>query len=70
MSKVDDLTRLKHIRDAAQEALSFTNNRTRNDLDTDRMLSLALVRLVEINGLLSFTHLHQQKFFYLALPST
>ncbi|MBW4505501.1 MAG: DUF86 domain-containing protein [Scytonematopsis contorta HA4267-MV1] len=50
MSKVDDLTRLKHIRDAAQEALSFTNNRTRNDLDTDRMLSLALVRLVEIIG--------------------
>ncbi len=50
MSKIDDLTRLKHIRDAAQEALSFTMNRTRNDLDTDRMLSLALVRLVEIIG--------------------
>lgn len=50
MSKVDDLTRLKHIRDAAQEALSFTKNRTRDDLDTDRMLSLALVRLVEIIG--------------------
>jgi hypothetical protein len=33
MSKVDDLTRLKHIRDAAKEALSFVTNRTREDLD-------------------------------------
>jgi uncharacterized protein with HEPN domain len=50
MSKIDDLTRLKHIRDAAKEALSFVNNRTREDLDRDRMLSLALVRLIEIIG--------------------
>ena len=50
MSKVDDLTRLKHIRDSAKEALFFVNNRTREDLDNDRMLSLALVRLVEIMG--------------------
>ncbi|WP_414625153.1 DUF86 domain-containing protein [Calothrix sp. CCY 0018] len=50
MSKIDDLTRLKHIRDAAKEALSFTKNRTREDLDSDRMLSLALVRLIEIIG--------------------
>jgi len=50
MSKIDDLTRLKHIRDSAKEALSFVNNRTRQDLDDDRMLSLALVRLIEIMG--------------------
>jgi uncharacterized protein with HEPN domain len=50
MSKIDDLTRLKHIRDSAEEALSFVNNRTREDLDRDRMLSLALVRLIEIMG--------------------
>ena len=50
MSKIDDLTRLKHIRDSAQEALFFVNNRTREDLDRDRMLSLALVRLIEIMG--------------------
>jgi hypothetical protein len=37
MSKIDDLTRLKHIRDSAAEALSFVNNRTREDLDHDRM---------------------------------
>jgi uncharacterized protein with HEPN domain len=50
MSKIDDLTRLKHIRDSAKEALSFVNDRTREDLDRDRMLSLALVRLIEIMG--------------------
>lgn len=50
MSKIDDLTRLKHIRDSAAGALSFVNNRTREDLDHDRMLSLALVRLIEIMG--------------------
>ncbi|MDJ0661163.1 MAG: DUF86 domain-containing protein [Crocosphaera sp.] len=50
MSKIDDLTRLKHIRDATKEALSFISNCTREDLDNDRMLSLALVRLIEIIG--------------------
>lgn len=50
MSKIDNLTRLKHIRDSAKEALSFVNNRARQDLDDDRMLSLALVRLIEIMG--------------------
>jgi uncharacterized protein with HEPN domain len=50
MSKIDDLTRLKHIRDAAEEALFFVKNRTKEDLDNDRMLSLALVRLIEIMG--------------------
>jgi uncharacterized protein with HEPN domain len=50
MSKIDDLTRLKHIRDSAKETLSFVENRTREDLDRERMLSLALVRLIEIMG--------------------
>ena len=50
MSKIDDLTRLKHIRVSAKEALSFVKSRRREDLDDDRMLSLALVRLVEIMG--------------------
>lgn len=50
MSKIDNLTRLKHIRDAAKEALFFVKNKTRKDLDDERMLSLALVRLIEIIG--------------------
>lgn len=39
MSKIDDLTRLKHIRDSAQEALIFVNNRAREDLDRDPRIS-------------------------------
>lgn len=50
MSKIDDLTRLKHIRDAATTAINFVGNRGRDDLDQDQMLSLALVRLIEIIG--------------------
>ena len=47
---VDDETRLKHIREAALEALEMVRDATREDLDTDRKLSLAVVRLLEIIG--------------------
>lgn len=50
MSKLDDLTRLRHMRDAAIEAMSFVENRTRKELDRDRMLALALVKDIEIIG--------------------
>jgi uncharacterized protein with HEPN domain len=36
--------------DHACEAVSFIQNRSRSDLDTDRLLGLALVRLAEIVG--------------------
>jgi uncharacterized protein with HEPN domain len=36
--------------DAAREALSFVADRERRDLDTDRMLVLALVKSIEIIG--------------------
>jgi uncharacterized protein with HEPN domain len=67
MSKIDDLTRLKHIRDSAKEALSFVRNRTREDLDNERMLSLALVRLIEIMGEAAnnFSVSSQTKYFYI-----
>jgi len=50
MSKIDDRTRLRHMRDAAIEAMSFVENCTRKDLDRDRMLILALVKDIEIIG--------------------
>jgi len=50
MSKIDDLTRLNHIRDAAIKAIDFVQSKTREDLDQDEILSLALVRLIEIIG--------------------
>jgi len=50
MSKLDDLTRLQHMRDSAVEAVQFSKAHDRQDLDQNRMLSLALVRLLEIIG--------------------
>jgi uncharacterized protein with HEPN domain len=35
MSKIDNLTRLRHMRDAAIEALGFISGRQRNNLDID-----------------------------------
>ena len=40
---VDDDTRLRHIRDAAREALSFLAGRSRADLGHDRMLYRAVL---------------------------
>jgi uncharacterized protein with HEPN domain len=50
MSRRDDWVTLSQIRDAAKEALQFSKGKTRADLDTDRILSLALTRLLEIVG--------------------
>ena len=46
----DDLIRLRHMLDAAREAIEFAQNKCRKDLDNDRKLTLALVKDVEIIG--------------------
>ena len=50
MSQPDDQFRLRHMLDHAREAVVMIEDRTRADLDRNRMLELALVRLVEIIG--------------------
>ena len=45
---IDDNTRLLHMLDAAREAIELSSGKTRGDLDSDRMFSLAMVRLVEV----------------------
>ena len=50
MSHHEDRIRLRHMLDHAREALTMVNGRSRSDLDTDRQLNLALVRLLEIVG--------------------
>ncbi len=50
MSRHDDLIRLRHMRDHAAEAIAMTRYKKRSDLEQDRMLELALVRLMEIIG--------------------
>jgi len=50
MPPPDDATRLHHILDSARKAVAFTYGKSRADLDTDELLALALVRLLEIIG--------------------
>ncbi len=46
----DDLIRLRHMIEAGQEAMRFAEHRKRKDLDQDRMLTLALMKAIEIIG--------------------
>ena len=46
----DDAIRLRHMLNAAREARSFTQNKTRASLDKNRQLELALVKSIEILG--------------------
>jgi uncharacterized protein with HEPN domain len=41
---------LRDMLDHAREAIEFAQGRTRSDLDSDRKLSLSLVRLLEVIG--------------------
>ena len=50
----DDAIRLRHMLDAAHEAMGFAKGRTRSDLDGDRMLVLSLVKDIEIIGEAAF----------------
>jgi uncharacterized protein with HEPN domain len=46
----DDLTRVRHMLEAAENAQHFIAGKNRADLDTDPMLLFALVRAIEIIG--------------------
>ena len=46
----DDTIRLQHMLDASREAVSFAADRSREDLDHDRMLALSIVKCIEIVG--------------------
>ena len=50
MSRHEDRVRLQHMLDFAREAVSFCRGRTRADLSSNLMLSLALTRLIEVIG--------------------
>jgi uncharacterized protein with HEPN domain len=50
MSKHNDCTSVGQMLDHAREAVDMLRDRSLKDLDENRMLELALVRLVEIIG--------------------
>ena len=45
-----DFIRLRHMRDAAEEALGFAQGKSRADLDRERMFVLAVLKDLEIIG--------------------
>ena len=47
---IDDGIRLRHMQQAAKEAMSFADGRTKDDLKSDRQLALSIVKCVEIIG--------------------
>lgn len=46
----DNRVRIRHMLDSAREAVDLIQGKFRPDLDTNRILSLALVRLLEVLG--------------------
>lgn len=50
MTELDNLSRLKHMLDACQEALGFVKGQQKEALKNNRMLALALVKELEIIG--------------------
>ncbi len=46
----NDVVLLRHMLDAAEEAMGFVRGRKRSDLDQDRQFVLALVKDIEIIG--------------------
>ena len=46
----DDLARLRHMIEFAQGARRFAEHRSREDLDHDQMLTLALIKAIETVG--------------------
>ena len=50
MQHSEDIIRLHHMLDAAEQAIAFTKNKNRADLDTDQMLLFAVIHAIEILG--------------------
>jgi uncharacterized protein with HEPN domain len=50
MTQHEDEVRLRHMVDHGREAVGMLEGRTRQDLERDRQLNLAIVRLLEIVG--------------------
>ena len=46
----DDVIRIRHMREAAQDCIVFTDGKSRQALDSDKMLVRALMKSIEIVG--------------------
>ncbi len=50
MLSEEDAIRVRHMLEAAQQAIVFAAGRSREDLDDDRQLEFAITRAIEIVG--------------------
>jgi uncharacterized protein with HEPN domain len=50
MPRPDDPTHVRHMLEAARKIQTFSNGRTKQDLEAEELLALGLVRLLEIIG--------------------
>jgi uncharacterized protein with HEPN domain len=50
MDKIKNIVRLRHMLDAARKIMKFTSGKVRSDIDSDEMLLLAILKLIEIIG--------------------
>jgi len=50
MSKHDDMVRLRHMLEHAREAVVLMQDKNRSNLESSRLHTLALIRLIEIVG--------------------
>ncbi len=46
----EDIIRLRYMLDTANEAVEFVSCKTRKDLDKNRMLTLSVIKSIEIIG--------------------
>lgn len=45
-----DLIRIRHMIDACGQAIEFIQNKSKSDLETDKLLQFAVIRAIEIIG--------------------
>jgi uncharacterized protein with HEPN domain len=46
----DDMARVRHMLTFAQKAVAFNKGRSRSDLDSNEMLAMATIHLIEVIG--------------------
>jgi uncharacterized protein with HEPN domain len=68
MPKHESSIPLRHMLDHAREAFALVRNRSREDLEADRLLNLALVRLLEIIGEAASRVSAEERTRYPAIP--
>ncbi len=49
-SHKDDITLIRHMLDFAEKAVGFNKRRSRADLDSNEMLAMATIHLIEVIG--------------------